>query len=108
MYQTEGKEDFLALEKEHEAVFETKRQVIESWANQDRSPELMATINELNEKEQHLRSQAVEVIKASVPEAETRDTDYVFITFVMRYLPHGIIGLLLAAIFCTLVTRARR
>ncbi|GJM61439.1 sodium:solute symporter [Persicobacter diffluens] len=99
VYQTEGREDFQALEKEHEAVFETKKQVIASWANQDHSPELMTTINELNEKEQELRAQAVEVIKASVPEAETRDTDYVFITFVMRYLPHGIIGLLLAAIF---------
>ena len=31
---------------------------------------------------------------------ETNDADYVFITFVLNYLPHGIIGLLVAVIFC--------
>ena len=30
---------------------------------------------------------------------ETRDTDYVFISFVTSYLPSGLVGLLLAVIF---------
>lgn len=30
---------------------------------------------------------------------KTRDTDYVFINYVMTYLPHGLIGLLLAIVF---------
>ncbi|MDH5598432.1 MAG: sodium:solute symporter, partial [Cyclobacteriaceae bacterium] len=38
------------------------------------------------------------IIEAN-PDAEVKDSDYVFITFVMNYLPHGIIGLLLAVIF---------
>ena len=33
------------------------------------------------------------------PEAETRDTDYVFMRFVMDYLPPGVVGLLFAVIF---------
>ena len=35
----------------------------------------------------------------SDPDYDTRDSDYVFITFIMSYLPRGIIGLLLAVIF---------
>ena len=36
---------------------------------------------------------------ATDPRAKTNDTDYVFITFILRYLPHGLIGLLIAAFF---------
>lgn len=32
------------------------------------------------------------------PAAETKDSDYVFISFILNYLPHGAIGLLLAMI----------
>jgi solute:Na+ symporter, SSS family len=34
------------------------------------------------------------------PDAEPNDKDYIFITFIMEHLPVGIIGLLLAMIFC--------
>jgi Na+/proline symporter len=39
-------------------------------------------------------------LKAADPKLETNDADYVFISFVLRYLPHGVIGLLIAVIFC--------
>ena len=35
-----------------------------------------------------------------MPRAETKDADYVFITFVMNNLPRGLVGLLLAVILC--------
>lgn len=38
-------------------------------------------------------------LRAADPGANTTDADYVFITFVLDYLPHGIIGLLVAVIF---------
>jgi Na+/proline symporter len=40
------------------------------------------------------------VLKARDPDLETKDSDYVFISFVLNYLPHGLIGLLIAVIFC--------
>jgi Na+/proline symporter len=40
-----------------------------------------------------------ETLRAADPKANTTDADYVFITFVLHYLPHGIIGLLVAVIF---------
>ena len=33
------------------------------------------------------------------PEQETNDKDYVFISFILGYLPSGLIGLLIAVIF---------
>ena len=39
------------------------------------------------------------LITSHNPEAETKDSDYVFITFIITYLPRGIIGLLIAVIF---------
>jgi solute:Na+ symporter, SSS family len=47
-----------------------------------------------------VRARAVRLLAAAVPRAETKDADYVFITFVMNNLPRGLIGLLLAVILC--------
>ncbi|HVU49783.1 MAG TPA: sodium:solute symporter, partial [Polyangia bacterium] len=47
-----------------------------------------------------LRAKARRLVAEAVPRAETKDADYVFITFVMNNLPRGLIGLLLAVIFC--------
>ena len=41
-----------------------------------------------------------QTLKAADPKLETNDADYVFISFVLHYLPHGVIGLLIAVIFC--------
>ena len=38
-------------------------------------------------------------MKKNDPEAETNDNNYVFLSFVTRYLPQGLIGLLIAIIF---------
>ncbi|MEO5989544.1 MAG: sodium:solute symporter [Candidatus Eisenbacteria bacterium] len=45
------------------------------------------------------RAQAVEALKATDPSANTNDTNYVFLSFVLTALPAGIVGLVLAAIF---------
>ena len=45
-----------------------------------------------------LRLQAAEIIKKSDPSADTNDTNYIFISFIINFLPVGFIGLLIAAI----------
>ena len=45
-----------------------------------------------------LRQAAVELIKKRDPLAETNDTNYIFLSFVTRFLPAGLVGLILAAI----------
>ncbi len=49
---------------------------------------------------QEIRGEVKTVLKSVNLKLDTKDSDYVFITFVLKYLPHGIIGLLIAVIFC--------
>ena len=46
----------------------------------------------------HQRARAL--VGKALPGAETKDTDYVFLSFVLQWLPQGLIGLLLAVILC--------
>ncbi len=45
-----------------------------------------------------LRAQAKGVIAKAIPGAETKDSDYIFISFVTDWLPAGLVGLLIAVI----------
>jgi Na+/proline symporter len=47
-----------------------------------------------------VRAQAHALIAAALPRDPGNDTDYIFISFVMRNLPRGLVGLLLAVILC--------
>lgn len=47
-----------------------------------------------------VRSDTKALIKQAVPRAETRDTDFVFLTFILQHIPVGLVGLLLAVILC--------
>ncbi len=46
-----------------------------------------------------MRAEAKTELESLAPRAKSPDTDYVFITFILGHLPHGMIGLLIAAFF---------
>jgi SSS family transporter len=50
-------------------------------------------------KEDSLKKKTKDAIATAVPGAKTQDKDYIFLNFVLHYLPHGVIGLLLAVMF---------
>ncbi|MCO6484770.1 MAG: sodium:solute symporter [Saprospiraceae bacterium] len=54
---------------------------------------------DLQQADRSNREEVQALIKSVAPEADTNDRDYVFVTFITRYLPVGLIGLLLAVIF---------
>ena len=56
-------------------------------------------LKEADTKSVQLRQQAKRVILKADETLETKDSDYVFLTFIITYLPHGLIGLLIAVIF---------
>ncbi|CAN5371917.1 hypothetical protein BH20VER3_BH20VER3_12660 [soil metagenome] len=47
-----------------------------------------------------IRGEVKDALQDADPKIPTSDADYVFISFVLNYLPHGVIGLLIAVIFC--------
>lgn len=50
------------------------------------------------QKEIEIRAEAKGLIEKVLPEAESNDRDYIFIRFILDYLPKGIIGLLISMI----------
>jgi SSS family solute:Na+ symporter len=62
------------------------------------NPILRSKLLAISGKEKDLRDQAKELIAKADPKAETNDKDYVFLYFILNYLPKGLIGLLLAVI----------
>jgi Na+/proline symporter len=54
-----------------------------------------------------VRAEAKAALESVTTRAKSPDTDYVFITFILDHLPHGLIGLLIAAFFgATLSSKA--
>lgn len=63
------------------------------------NPILRKQLVALSSRENDLREEARILISKADPKATTNDKDYIFIHFILNYLPKGLIGLLLAMIF---------
>jgi solute:Na+ symporter, SSS family len=94
-----------ALEAKRDVIFEAKKLEINNLITASRAEDHAAIessktkVQEYLKQENGIRTEAKTLIKAANPKAETKDTDYAFINFVIHNLPVGIIGLLLAVIF---------
>ena len=84
-------EEFSKLEIEN---METQKQIRNLLLNNGSSKEIDA----LRKKELKQRDIARDIISKSDPKQETNDKDYIFISFILSYLPVGLIGLLIAVI----------
>ena len=60
----------------------------------------MAQLGTLDADRKALEDQFKGYVAETRPSLETNDKDYIFISFIMQHLPIGVIGLLLAMIFC--------
>lgn len=96
--QTPAKEQLMQLS----AQYEQKRQALASatlekiHANEQVSSDL---VKPYAEAMQTLQKQYKARIKEAVPDADTNDTNYIFLRFVIDHLPVGLVGLLIAIIF---------
>lgn len=93
------------LQTQYDILFEERKGEIQGMLQGIRADEdatitaSQTQLENLLTQENELRAQVDSLIIHHSPEAQVEDRDYVFITFVMNYLPHGLIGLLLAVIF---------
>jgi SSS family solute:Na+ symporter len=58
-----------------------------------------ASLKEIDKQTKVIRADAVAVMKKADKTADTNDTNYIFLYFVVQNLPRGLIGLLIAMIF---------
>jgi SSS family solute:Na+ symporter len=86
-----------ALQTEFDGVFMRKRELLISSGVNSPAPQQLL---QLDAKTRELRDRAKTVLERAGASPKSKDSDYVFITFVLQHLPHGVVGLLIAVILC--------
>ena len=83
-----------------ESKYLIKRAIDTAYANKydDLSNELQHIDDKESSIYQTKKTELKDLYKASAKDTQTNDRDYMFISFILKYLPKGLIGLLLAVI----------
>lgn len=102
--QTSYAEDYKLLEEGHKNLEIEKKMAQEQFSaaldlnDQDATTQAKNEMLLIIEKEKNNREAAKTLISKADDVVETNDKDYVFIHFILNYLPKGLVGLLLAVI----------
>lgn len=97
---------FKELDSRYAAAHLEKKERIEAWlaardSGADAEAAARAAMTTAHRSAEAIRREARAALKAVDPKAKVKDSDYVFITFILTQLPHGVIGLLLAVMFAS-------
>ena len=96
--------EYRGLEREYGQVHEEKQHRIREVLTAIKTgnePELQDAVRKLDvsgASASGIRDEASNLIRKANPGADSNDTNYIFLSFVISYLPAGLIGLILAAI----------
>src|SRR5262249_41030592 len=96
---------FRAVEADHAEALAQTQSAIRAWTdaraanNAARQATARAAMIAASDRAQAIRAEARAALLAADPRAKIKDSDYVFITFIVTQLPHGAVGLLVAAMF---------
>ena len=76
--------------------------LLDAQKNEDkgRVQELKRSVLSIESKMHEINNNVKTIVIKNNPSAETNDKDYIFMSYVIDYLPTGIIGLLFAVMFC--------
>ena len=90
------------LQKQFDEVFTQKRAAIRilSTAPSNERDAAMNALRSLEAQASELRVRTKTVLTQAGVDPKRQDSDYVFITFILQQMPHGIVGLLIAVILC--------
>jgi Na+/proline symporter len=94
------------LERSHAETMEDRKrmaeQLLAAWRSEEpaRAQASLEGLADADRRDAELRDRFQARLFELDPEAEANDKDYIFISFILEHLPVGIIGLLLAMIFC--------
>ncbi len=105
IYASEYSDAYKNTEQELSTLFDERQSLYKDYLAAKESKDDSKILNsqkliELSsEKEKQLRTDAKEIIKSYDSTIETNDKDYIFLNFILNYLPKGLVGLLLAMIF---------
>jgi solute:Na+ symporter, SSS family len=91
-----------ALQTQFDEVFMQKRAAIRdlSTASSNERDAAMNKVGELDAQAHELRDRTKAVLAQAGVDPKSKESDYVFITFILQQMPHGVVGLLIAVILC--------
>jgi solute:Na+ symporter, SSS family len=92
----EQRTDYQALNAQYAQAYAARQQAALSFADGDQSAK--STFVAANQELNGVRGQAIDLIKRETGKPFS-DVNYVFPTFITTYMPAGVIGLIIAAIF---------
>jgi Na+/proline symporter len=90
-------QDLAALEQEYGAAFAERREAAVRWTGSGSRADGVA-YREADQRLQEIRGRAVSLATEATGDAYN-DTNYIFLTFVIRHLPAGLVGIIIAAVF---------
>ena len=90
--------DFNKILNEYEDLTFEKRKLQQGFLSND--GDFPIQLNSIQKKEKELRTNVKELVSTNNNSIEENDKDYVFLHFILNYLPKGLIGLLIAVIIC--------
>jgi Na+/proline symporter len=96
---------FRAIEENHAKLHTQRQSAVRAWLEARDSGDAAleratrAAMLEVQGRIDAVRKDAKDALLAADPRAKTKDSDYVFISFILSQLPHGVIGLLVAVMF---------
>lgn len=100
---SEYQAEYQQLNNNYQNLLAQRKELALQYADTDgeseKAEQLARSLNAVDRQSKEVRSQVKGVILKVDPDIETKDSDYVFLTFIITYLPHGFIGLLIAVIF---------
>jgi SSS family solute:Na+ symporter len=95
MRRLEAAEGYPGMEARYNRAFEERRTAARHFKDAPDSPARAAAASEFRAAQQQLEETHSDALKL----ARDDDTNYIFLSFVTRYLPAGVVGLVLAVIF---------
>ena len=90
------------LQTQCDDVFAQKRAAIRALSTVSSSERdaAMNNIRKLDAEAHALRDQTKAILVQAGVDPKSKESDYVFITFILQQMPHGVVGLLIAVILC--------
>lgn len=96
---TEYKEQLEELENKYDAHYTELQTVRDNFVANDTDPQAKEEFREAVARDGEIRQEVKNLLLEANPDFKVKDTNYVFLTFVMDYLPIGVVGLIIALIF---------
>jgi len=98
--ETEYREELADLREQHESNHTMKKELALEYVHSDEKEkqDLKEKLSSLNSREVEIRDEAKTLVLKAFPENTQKDSDYVFISYVLGFMPVGLVGLLIAVI----------